>query len=101
MVDADALNIVGAVGIRLEAQRPGDRRDHAAPGGDGRLAGTDTKAVQADRIGTAERYAREHGVVVVLKGAETVVAASGEPTHIDRTTSSPWRPAGPATCSPA
>jgi len=42
-----------------------------------RLAGTDTTTVQADRVGTAERYAREHGVVVVLKGAETVVAASG------------------------
>jgi NAD(P)H-hydrate epimerase len=39
--------------------------------------------VQADRIGTAERYAQEHGVVVVLKGAETVVAAPGQPTHID------------------
>jgi NAD(P)H-hydrate epimerase len=48
-----------------------------------RLAGIDTDAVQADRIGTAERHAEQHGVVVVLKGAETVVAAPGHPTHID------------------
>jgi NAD(P)H-hydrate epimerase len=48
-----------------------------------RLAGTDTTTVQADRIGTAERYAQQHDLVVVLKGAETVVAASGRPAHID------------------
>src|ERR1019366_6694293 len=50
----------------------------------GRLAGMSTAAVQADRIGTAERYVQQHGVVVVLKGAETVVAASGHPIHVDR-----------------
>jgi NAD(P)H-hydrate epimerase len=49
-----------------------------------RLAGTDTAAVQADRVGTAEGYGNQYRVVVVLKGAETVVAASGQPTHIDR-----------------
>ena len=49
-----------------------------------RLAGIDTAAVQADRIGTAERFSKRYGVVVVLKGAETVVAAPGQPTHIDR-----------------
>jgi NAD(P)H-hydrate repair Nnr-like enzyme with NAD(P)H-hydrate dehydratase domain len=50
----------------------------------GRLAGIDTAAVQADRIGVAERFAQAHGVTVVLKGAETVVAAAGHPTHVDR-----------------
>jgi NAD(P)H-hydrate epimerase len=49
----------------------------------GRLAGIDTSAVQADRIGVAERFAQAHGVTVVLKGAETVVAATGHPTHVD------------------
>jgi hydroxyethylthiazole kinase-like uncharacterized protein yjeF len=82
VVDADALNIVASEGFDLK------QCEHGVvvtphPAEMARLAGTDTSAVQADRIGTAERYAQEHGVVVVLKGAETVVAASGHPTHID------------------
>jgi ADP-dependent NAD(P)H-hydrate dehydratase / NAD(P)H-hydrate epimerase len=83
VVDADALNIVAASGfdwalcdlLNVVTPHPAEMA---------RLAGTDTKTVQADRIGIAERYAKEHGVVVVLKGAETVVAASGHPTHVDR-----------------
>jgi hydroxyethylthiazole kinase-like uncharacterized protein yjeF len=83
VVDADALNIVASSGFdwKLSGQT-NVLTPH--PAEMGRLAAIDTDAVQADRIGTAERYAQEHGVVVVLKGAETVVAASGHPTHIDR-----------------
>jgi NAD(P)H-hydrate epimerase len=33
-----------------------------------------TQTVNADRIGTARRFARERGVFVVLKGARTVIA---------------------------
>jgi hydroxyethylthiazole kinase-like uncharacterized protein yjeF len=83
VVDADALNIVASSGF--DWQLSGQTNVVTPhPAEMGRLAGMDTAAVQADRIGTAERYAQEHGVVVVLKGAETVVAASGHPTHIDR-----------------
>jgi ADP-dependent NAD(P)H-hydrate dehydratase / NAD(P)H-hydrate epimerase len=83
VVDADALNIIAASGFdwRSSAQT---NVVTPHPAEMGRLAGMATEAVQADRLGTAERYAREHGVVVVLKGAETVVAASGFPTHVDR-----------------
>jgi hydroxyethylthiazole kinase-like uncharacterized protein yjeF len=83
VVDADALNIAAASGF--------DWRGHGHPvvvtphpAEMGRLAGIDTAAVQADRIGVAERFAQAHGVTVVLKGAETVVAAAGHPTHVDR-----------------
>jgi hydroxyethylthiazole kinase-like uncharacterized protein yjeF len=83
VIDADALNIVAASGfdwtrsdlLNIVTPHPAEMA---------RLAGTDTKAVQADRVGTAERYAREHRVVVVLKGAETVIASPFHPTHIDR-----------------
>jgi hydroxyethylthiazole kinase-like uncharacterized protein yjeF len=82
VVDADALNIAAASGF--------DWRGHGHPvvvtphpAEMGRLAGIDTSAVQADRIGVAERFAQAHGVTVVLKGAETVVAATGHPTHVD------------------
>src|SRR5690606_38707565 len=39
------------------------------------LTGSQVKDVQADRIGTARRFAEEWGHIVVLKGAMTVIAA--------------------------
>jgi hydroxyethylthiazole kinase-like uncharacterized protein yjeF len=83
VVDADALNIVATSGFdwKLSGQTIVVTPHPAEMG---RLAGMGTEAVQADRVGIAERYAQEHGVVVVLKGAETVVSAAGHPTHIDR-----------------
>jgi len=82
VVDADALNIVATSGFDLKrGGQPIVVTPH--PAEMARLAGTDTTTVQADRIGTAERYAQQHDLVVVLKGAETVVAASGRPAHID------------------
>jgi ADP-dependent NAD(P)H-hydrate dehydratase / NAD(P)H-hydrate epimerase len=83
VVDADALNIVAASGFDWKRC---DQRVVITPhpAEMSRLAGTDTKAVQADRLGTAEGYARRYQVVVTLKGAETVVAAPGHPTHVDR-----------------
>jgi hydroxyethylthiazole kinase-like uncharacterized protein yjeF len=83
VVDADALNIVATSGFDLkESGQTIVVTPH--PAEMGRLAGLETAAVQADRVGTAERYAQEHGVVVTLKGAETVIAAPGHQTHIDR-----------------
>ena len=82
VIDADALNIVAASGFDLR-RSGGSCVVTPHPTEMARLAGTDTAAVQADRVGTAERYAEQHGVVVVLKGAETVIAARGHPAHID------------------
>jgi len=83
VVDADALNIVATAGFDLRScDHPVVVTPH--PAEMGRLAALGTPAVQADRVGTAERYASAHGVVVVLKGAQTVVSASGHPTHVDR-----------------
>lgn len=82
VVDADGLNIAAAAGF--DWKRTGQTvvvTPH--PAEMGRLAAISTEDVQADRIGTAERFAQQHGVVVVLKGAETVIAASGHPTHVD------------------
>ncbi|CAM4414904.1 MULTISPECIES: NAD(P)H-hydrate dehydratase [Paenibacillus] len=76
VVDADALNILAAAG-GLAAWK---RRDAATvltphPGEMARLAGLATAEVQRDRIGLARRFALQHGVTLVLKGARTVVAA--------------------------
>jgi hydroxyethylthiazole kinase-like uncharacterized protein yjeF len=83
VVDADALNIVAESGFDLKrCAQSVVITPH--PAEMSRLVGTDTKTVQADRLGTAERYAALHEVVVTLKGADTVVAAPGQPSHVDR-----------------
>jgi NAD(P)H-hydrate epimerase len=46
------------------------------------LTGLSTAEIQADRLGTAERFAREWGQVVVLKGAFTVVASPDGATMV-------------------
>lgn len=44
------------------------------PGEMARLTGLSIADVQRDRVGTARRFAAEHGVIVVLKGHRTLVA---------------------------
>jgi len=44
------------------------------PGEMARLTGLSTAAVQRDRVGVARQFAREHHVMVVLKGDRTIVA---------------------------
>lgn len=73
VLDADALNVVAtdtamlksAVGSVVLTPHPGEMS---------RLLGSDTATVQADRVGVARTFAAEHGCVVVLKGAATVIA---------------------------
>ena len=73
-LDADALNLIAAGGLHPgRAGQPVVVTPH--PAEMGRLAGLDTAAVQADRLGVARGYAQREGVVVVLKGAGTVVVA--------------------------
>lgn len=82
VVDADGLNIAALE--RVDWGRSGQPvvlTPH--PAEMGRLAGIDARDVQADREGVARRYAQEHGVVVVLKGAHTVVAAPDGRLHVD------------------
>jgi ADP-dependent NAD(P)H-hydrate dehydratase / NAD(P)H-hydrate epimerase len=49
------------------------------PGEMARLTGLSTAAIQRDRINVAREFAREHGVILILKGDRTIVAnANGE-----------------------
>ncbi|HLK11995.1 MAG TPA: NAD(P)H-hydrate dehydratase [Candidatus Binatia bacterium] len=73
VLDADALNSVA--GTDVLAARPGPTVLTPHPGEMARLVGADTATVQADRLGVARRLAAAAGVVVVLKGARTVVAS--------------------------
>lgn len=74
VVDADALTVLARdMSVLGRVQCPVVLTPH--PGEMARLAGSDTPAVQADRLGCARALAGTHGVFVVLKGARTVIAA--------------------------
>jgi ADP-dependent NAD(P)H-hydrate dehydratase / NAD(P)H-hydrate epimerase len=75
VVDADGLNAVAEDPAVLMRSKSSAVILTPHPGEMARLAGMSVADVEADRIGTARRFAREHGVHVVLKGARTVVAA--------------------------
>jgi NAD(P)H-hydrate epimerase len=71
VVDADALNALagtafGARGPRVLTPHPGEMS---------RLAKKTIAEIQEDRIGVARSFAQEHGVHLVLKGNQSVIAA--------------------------
>ncbi|MGA7651742.1 MAG: NAD(P)H-hydrate dehydratase, partial [Terracidiphilus sp.] len=81
VLDADALNILAMHPDRLatlarDGRAPGGRTVVLTPhpGEMARLAGLTTAEVQDDRLGIARGFAARHGVIVVLKGARTLVA---------------------------
>ncbi len=74
VLDADALNaLTGRASLLTECKTPPILTPH--PGEMARLeVDATTQSINADRIGTARRFAQERGVFVVLKGARTVIA---------------------------
>ena len=74
VVDADGLKLLAKV-PDWAAKLPSPAVLTPHPGEMAILTGLEKDEIQADRLGTAERFAREWGHVVVLKGAFTVVAA--------------------------
>lgn len=72
VLDADALNVLGAEPeILTRRSAPTILTPH--PGEFARLIGSDTRGVQANRESLAIAFARQHRVVLVLKGAGTIV----------------------------
>ncbi len=75
VIDADALNILARWPeeiTRIAKGRTIVLTPH--PGEMARLAGITTAEVQADRLGVARGFAERHGVILVLKGARTLIA---------------------------
>lgn len=73
VVDADGLTaLAGHLEILTSRRAPLVLTPH--PGEMARLAQLSASAVQEDRIAVARGFATQHGVVLVLKGARTVVA---------------------------
>lgn len=84
VIDADALNILADTDYRSWSRRhPVILTPH--PGEMARLAGISTAEVQRDRIGIALSYAVQHRVILVLKGAHTVIATPEGQAYINIT----------------
>jgi len=84
VVDADGLN---AFEGRTE-ELNGKGRTIAItphPGEMARLAGCSIADVQKDRLGVARKFAREHQVIVVLKGHRTLVVERGGEAWVNTT----------------
>lgn len=73
VIDADGLNLIAADPTLLsKRQSPVVLTPH--PGEMARLSGHSTAKIQNDRIGHARAFAERYGIIVILKGAGTVVA---------------------------
>lgn len=78
VLDADGINIAARhISVWKTVRAPLILTPH--PGEMARLTGLSIPEIQADRENVARRFADEHGVTVVLKGHDTVVASPGEP----------------------
>lgn len=80
VLDADALNLMAemmskdAGALRRVAKgRPVVVTPH--PGEMARLCGKSVAEIQLDRLACARQFAAQHGVITVLKGARTLIAA--------------------------
>ena len=84
LLDADAINALAGrpEAIRACAQ-PVVLTPH--PGELARLMGTDVATIQGDRLAAARAAAERTGAIVVLKGAGTLIAQTGQPTWINLT----------------
>lgn len=78
--DADALNALAALPTGFPSRNPASRSEPVPariitphPGEFSRLLGVDTSVIQGDRLRWAAEFAAKHGVIVLLKGRETLI----------------------------
>lgn len=83
VLDADALNSIKDFPEVLKKNSRMVITPH--PGEFSRLCGLSVKEIQRDRINSALKFSQKFGVVVVLKGAGTVVASPEGKTFINST----------------
>ncbi len=84
VIDADALNVLADdVYLLKNAKSPIIITPHA--GEMGRLTSADPDTVQQKRLALATEFASEFGVYVVLKGANTVIAAPDGTARVNLT----------------
>ncbi len=81
IIDADAINCIAKAPDILNSKLvPAVLTPH--PGEMARLCNCSTSEVQADRIATASGFAKTHDTIIVLKGAQTIIALPDGRTFI-------------------
>lgn len=75
VLDADAIFALAGHDDVLARRPVGTTVLTPHPGEMAHLLGCTTTEIEADRVGTARRFAEKHGVLLVLKGARTIIAA--------------------------
>ena len=84
VIDADGINsICGNIHILKSASAPVILTPH--PGEMARLLNTDAEEVQASRLHCARDFAKAYKVILILKGANTVIALPSGKAFINRT----------------
>ncbi|MDE6733709.1 MAG: NAD(P)H-hydrate dehydratase [Oscillospiraceae bacterium] len=77
IIDADGINSIAA-NINVLKERTGKTVITPHPLEFSRISGLSAEEIQADRIGAAKHTAREYGVVVLLKGAYSIITDGSE-----------------------
>lgn len=96
ILDADAINALSSIGEKgILALKNAKRKVIITPHPleFARLTGDDVAKVQLHRLEKAEKFAKENGVIVVLKGASTIIT-DGEEVYINASGSSALSKAG-------
>ena len=84
VIDADAINALsGNLEVLRRRKTPLVLTPH--PGEMARLTGTNTQAIQKDRVTIARDFATRYGCYLVLKGARTIIADPGGSVFINPT----------------
>ncbi len=84
VIDADGINAIGrSIDIIKNCKSPMILTPH--PGEMARLTGKTVAEVEADRITVAKEYAAKSGCILVLKGADTLVAAPNGDVFVNLT----------------
>ena len=93
VIDADALNVISAdVSIFKQLKAPAIITPH--PGEMSRLTGLSIEKIQASRQEVASSYSEKWGVIIVLKGHNTVIACPSGEVFINSTGNSGMSTAG-------
>lgn len=87
IIDADGINSISRNINVLKESRDKNRSVVLTPhpGEFGRLTGLTAREVQADRLNLAKCFAVEYGVILLLKGSNTIIAAPDGRVQVNNT----------------